>query len=122
MQGKIPSAHPSTVATFERLVPTRPNVAVKKVFGQPAAFVNGNMFMGVFGSQVFIRLSEEEGRSALERPGIRAFEPMAGRPMRGYVVLPEAILRSPSAAQDWVARSLAYSEGLPPKTAKRKSR
>lgn len=122
MHGKIPSAGAAAVAAFERLTPTKPTITTKKVFGQPAAFVNGNMFMGVFGEQVFVRLSEPECRSAVEEDGMKPFEPMAGRAMRGYVVLGSKVLASASAARSWVARSLTFAETLPPKTAKRRGR
>lgn len=122
MHGKIPSPGANAVAAFERLTPTKPTITVKKVFGQPAAFVNGNMFMGVFGEQVFVRLSEVECRSAVETEGLKPFEPMAGRAMRGYVVLNTQILSSAPTARSWIARALNFSETLPPKTAKRKGR
>lgn len=122
MHGTIPPPAPAAVNRFERLTPVRAGVSVKKVFGQPAAFVNGNMFMGVFGSQIFVRLSDEACRAALQEPGVRPFEPMAGRAMRGYVVLPDAILNSDASARRWVSRSLGFAEGLPPKAPKRKPR
>jgi TfoX/Sxy family transcriptional regulator of competence genes len=122
MHGKIPPPMAEAVGAFERLTPTKPTITVKKVFGQPAAFVNGNMFMGVFGAQVFVRLSEPECRSALEKDGLKPFEPMEGRAMRGYVVLNPKILASNPTARSWVARSLTFSEKLPPKTPKRKAR
>jgi TfoX/Sxy family transcriptional regulator of competence genes len=121
MHGKLPSAATEAVAVFERLVPARPNITVRKLFGQPAAFVNGNLFMGVFGEKVFVRLSDEDSRTAEEKYGLEPFEPMAGRPMHGYVVLTTGILESSSEARSWVAKSLAFSERLSTKAPKRKA-
>lgn len=77
--------------------------------------------MGVFGGDVFVRLSEEDCRLARENQGLEPFEPMPGRPMRGYVVLHAEILSSPSTARNWVAKSLAFSERLPGKKPKQKA-
>jgi TfoX/Sxy family transcriptional regulator of competence genes len=113
---KMPKASPAAVERFESLLPSGPEVTVKNMFGQPAAFVAGHMFMGVFGAQVFVRLSEEDLASVAKIPGVRPFEPMPGRPMRAYAVLPEALLLKPGAAAPWVKKSIAYARGLPPKT------
>jgi hypothetical protein len=49
------------------------------------------------------------------------FEPMAGRPMREYVVLPPAWREDePHRVREWVARSLDHAEELPPKQPKKK--
>ena len=37
---------------FRALVPDDPRVAIRPMFGQLAAFVNGNMFFGLFGSDL----------------------------------------------------------------------
>ena len=59
------------------------------MFGQLSAFVNGNMFMGIFGDDVILRLPEAE-RNEVIGAGGGPFEPMAGRPMKEYVMLPTA--------------------------------
>jgi TfoX/Sxy family transcriptional regulator of competence genes len=58
----------------------------RKMFGYPAYFINGNMFVGVFGDKLFLRLSESDIVKITETcKDISAFEPMHGRPMKGYV-------------------------------------
>lgn len=115
MPMKLPKAAGEATALFEAIRPTREGVAVRLVFGQPAAFVAGNMFLGVFGDAVFVRLSEEDRAEAAKTVGAHPFEPMPGRPMREYVVLPAATWSDARAAQRWVDRSLAYAARLPPK-------
>ena len=61
---------------------TRPGVEVKPMFGQLGAFVNGNMFMGLFGGDVGLKLGETEQAELLAKPGAGPFGP-AGRPMGG---------------------------------------
>jgi len=87
------------------------------MFGYPAAFVNGNMFMGLFQDQMIVRLPEGD-RETLNRAGGTAFEPMPGRPMREYAVLPRAILENRKALSSWVSKALAYGRSLPSKASK----
>src|SRR5438477_10797140 len=86
----FPKADEQSRAFFDSLVPDDPRVQARPMFGNRAAFVNGNMFLALFGSQVAVRLSEEDGPELMKKPGAGPFEPMAGRAMAGYVVLPEA--------------------------------
>ena len=116
---KFPHADPQAVARFERLVPTEPDVAVRAMFGHPAAFAAGNLFLGVFGESVFVRLSDEDRPAALRLDGARPFEPMPGRPMREYVVLPPSLAGDRARAGRWVTKALGYARGLGPKAKKR---
>ena len=101
---------------FRSLVPDDPRVEVKPMFGNLGAFVNGNMFMGLFGADVGLKLDEAD-RSALAAEGGGPFGP-AERPMGGYVTLPAGW--SATQAEGWVARALATVGALPPKKAKKK--
>ena len=116
---KLPKPDEVSKKLFHSIVPDHPDVKVRPMFGQLSAFVHGNMFMGIYGSDVFLRLPEED-RSAIERAGGGPFEPMPGRPMKEYIVLPAAWRREPRKLEEWVARSLDWAEGLPPKRPKRK--
>lgn len=116
---KLPTAAAATVKLFEELTPDDPRVAVRKLFGQPAAFVSGNLFFGVFGSDLFVRLSAPDRARAEREHGMRAFAPMAGRPMTEYRVLPAELLEEPAGAAEWVDRSLTWTASLPPKSVQR---
>jgi len=52
------------------------------MFGNISAFVNGNMFAGLFGNDLFVRLSKESRKELLEKQGASLLEPMKGRPMK----------------------------------------
>ena len=119
---KMPRADPTAVARFERLLPSDPDVTVRPMFGQPAAFVSGQMFFGVFGNDVFVRLSAPDREPGKLPKGSRPFEPMPGRPMREYVVVPPAVLDVPGSARPWVDRALAYGRSLGPKPSRRSRR
>ena len=90
------------------------------MFGNLAGFINGNMFAGVFGSWVFVRLSEPDRAELLAAPGAEVFAPMEGRPMKEYVMLPEEWQDDPERARTWVLRSFNWAEGLSPKEPKDK--
>ena len=71
------------------IVPDDPRVELKPMFGNLGAFVNGNMFAGLFGSTVGVRLIDDASRDELAAiDGTGSFGP-AERPMGGYLALPE---------------------------------
>jgi len=88
------------------------------MFGYPAAFVGGNMFMGLHQENLILRLSEQQRSAFLSINGASVFEPMPGRPMREYVVVPEAMVPDSSALRVWTSRALEYAASLPSKKAK----
>ena len=85
----------------------------KLMFGSPAYFVNSSMFTGVFQDDIFIRLSEQD-RSEITASNdeVVPFEPMEGRIMKEYVVLPESMYSKPSQFTNWLNRSYQYASGL----------
>lgn len=114
---KLPKPTQETKDYFASIVPEHPAVSIRPMFGQLSAFVNGNMFMGIFGEDILVRLPEED-RNEVIGAGGRVFEPMPGRPMREYVVLPDAWRNDPKQVLEWVARSLDHADELPPKQPK----
>jgi len=86
------------------------------MFGYPAYFINKNMFAGLFQSSVFIRLSPGQLSGLLKQhPSIAALEPMPGRPMKDYSVIPEALYRNESAFAKVAAEAADYARTLAPK-------
>jgi TfoX/Sxy family transcriptional regulator of competence genes len=108
---------PELIATFVAVVPGPP-VVTRKVFGYPAAFVNGNMFMNLHEDRFVLRLADLDRARFLKIPGATNFEPMPGRPMHGYVVAPPGLAEDRKALALWVARALAFGESLPAKKPK----
>ena len=109
---------PETAGRLAQLV--EPFACQKKpMFGHVAYFVNGGMFTGVFASSIWIRLSEKDRAEFLSLPGARQFEPMAGRPMREYVVVPETVLADRAVVTGWLQRSYDYVSSLPEKKARK---
>src|SRR5437762_11749019 len=87
------------------------------MFGYPALYLGGNMFAGTFQDKVVARLSEQE-RAKATKAGAKPFEPMPGRPMKEYVVIPPADVAKPAALAQWIERASTYAETLPAKEKK----
>ena len=105
------------VQKFFEIVPKDPRVERRKMFGYPAAFVARNLFMGLHQEALILRLSEKDRTSFLRIEGASVFEPMVGRPMREYVVVPPSMLARSRPLADWIRRSLDYTSSIPPKNA-----
>lgn len=116
----MPKPGEAAKAAFTTLVPGRPNVALRPMFGNLAAFVNGNLFAGLFGENLFVRLPAEESIAVKEQGG-RDFEPMPGRAMKGYVIVPKAWRNKPEASTAWIKRALELTAKMPAKAAPAKA-
>jgi TfoX/Sxy family transcriptional regulator of competence genes len=110
----MPKPSDQAKAAFQRIVPPDPAVTTRPMFGNLAAFVNGNMFCGLFGEDLFVRLSEDDN-AKLRRQGGKPFEPMPGRAMSGYVIVPAGWKLKPASAQPWIETALTWSRHLPAK-------
>ncbi len=106
---------PELIAAFERAVPKDPRAKQKAMFGYPAGFVNGNMFAGTYQDKLVVRLPAAQRAELLKLKGTKVFEPMPGRPMREYVVVPPQIVARPATLASWVERAFRYVSDLPPK-------
>jgi len=114
---EIPRPTDDDKAVFSALVPDRPDVVVKPMFGNLGAYVNGNMFMGLFGASIGIKLSEADRDALLAIDGTGPFGPPE-RPMGGYVSLPPGWREPTEETDGWVTRSLEFAAALPPKVPK----
>ena len=114
---EIPKPTDADKAYFRSIVPQDPRVEVKPMFGNLGAFVNGNMFMGLFGPDVGVRLAPADAATLLAVEGAGSFGP-AERPMGGYVSLPPGMRGDPDAAS-WAGRALDHVSAMPLKPAKK---
>jgi TfoX/Sxy family transcriptional regulator of competence genes len=108
---------PELIALFDEVCPSAPGVERRKMFGYPAAFTNGNMFAGLHGNHVVLRLPEKPLGEFMAAGG-KPFEPMPGRPMKGYATAPESLLQDKRALLGWLERSFEETAKLPPKAKK----
>ncbi|MFF1386122.1 TfoX/Sxy family protein [Arthrobacter sp. NPDC058288] len=100
---------------FRLLMGGLPGIDIKPMFGNLGAFVNGNMFAGLYGSTLGLKLADaDRGELMASRETLPFIS--AERPMGGYVGLP--VQGPPEEIEPWLARALAYVAGLPPKAPK----
>ncbi|RXZ73229.1 hypothetical protein [Agromyces albus] len=60
---QIPKPSDAAKERFTSSMPDDPRVVVKPMFGNLGAFVNGNMFAGLFGDRIGVRALDEGVRS-----------------------------------------------------------
>jgi TfoX/Sxy family transcriptional regulator of competence genes len=111
---QVPRPTEADKERFRDLVPNDRNIEIKPMFGNLGAFVNGNMFMGLFGPDIGVKLNQSDENRVREAGG-GSFGP-AERPMGGYVSLPNSATREQ--LDDWISSALTYVASLPPKQRK----
>src|SRR3984893_16647643 len=82
----------SLIDLFDKSVPSSVTVSRRKMFGYPAAFANGNLFIGLHQNDFIMRLSKDDRVRFSAEYGERIFEPMEGGRVREYVRLPQELL------------------------------
>lgn len=88
----------------------------KPMFGAPVYFVHDNMWTGVKGGKMFLRLPEADQRTIQsENDEIQPFEPRPNFFMREYVEIPPSVLSPEDFIRRWLDRSYAFVKSLPPK-------
>ena len=92
----------------------RPGLTEKEMFGGLGFMIDGNMCCGVIEDSMIARVGPEAYDDALAEAHARPFD-FTGREMRGWVYVDHPGLSSDEGLADWVDRSLAFVESLPPK-------
>ena len=105
---------PELVERFNAVLDRYPDLTRRQMFGYPAAFIGGNLATSLFADGWVMRLSDAD-REELLNLGARQFEPMPGRPMTGYSIVPPSIVDDDAALHSWLERTFAYVRSLPPK-------
>ncbi len=93
-----------------------PDVAQRKMFGYPCAWINGNMATGLFAGEWWVRVSEPDRERLLALPGAHPFQVMPGRDMGRYVVMPPDVVADDAGLDGWLATALDFTRTLPPKS------
>jgi len=106
---------PELVSVFESLAPQERGIVYKKMFGYPACFVHGNLFVSLFKQDLLFRLSEADFANFLKLDGAVPFEPMPGRKSKCYAIWTDPLRRDPKVIARWIIRSLEFARSLPAK-------
>ncbi|MGC2295596.1 MAG: TfoX/Sxy family protein [Candidatus Dormiibacterota bacterium] len=115
--GAMPSfekSPPDLVRRFYEIAELLPEARRRQMFGYPTCVVNGNLFVGLHQDRFFLRLAETDRESFIRSFGSSAFEPMPGRPMREYVVVPPELMAG-TEVEEWATRAFEFAYMLPPK-------
>lgn len=120
MATKWEKSSPELIEKFYEVMKHFGHVELRKMFGYPCAFLNGNMCVGLHQQNLAVRLSEKDRETALKKGDGEIFAPMNGRVMKEYVALSPAIIDSPASLKEFVTLAVSYVEELPPKLAKLK--
>lgn len=99
---------------FEAGLVDDPRVERKKMFGTPAAFVNGHLFYGVFTHGIVARVGASRRDELCAEPGIEPFGPMPERPWKEYIHI-DAETWDADAVRNWGMEALEFTAALPPK-------
>ncbi|MCB5290654.1 TfoX/Sxy family protein [Arthrobacter sp. SO3] len=119
----MPKASDADKEYFRSVLPDHPEVVIRPMFGNLGAFVNGNMFAGLFGPTIGVKLSAADKELLDSTERTVPFGP-AERPMGGYTGLPEVWNGEgegdgdKARARAWVEKAFEHVAGLPPKTPK----
>ena len=70
--------------------------------------------VGVYGDDLLVRTDPRLQDMLLAEPGTRPFD-MAGRPMKGWIVVEASMCSEDEDLRRWVSRGVAYASSLPPK-------
>lgn len=88
-----------------------------KMFGGLCWTVRGNMAVGIAKDELMVRMSPEDGESALKRKHTRPMD-FTGKPMRGFLFVAPEGSRTTKMLQSWVDQGVAFASSLPAKKPK----
>lgn len=88
----MPKAGARTVERFDELAETFVARGAKRsqMFGMPVLKAGDKVFAGTFGDAMTFKLGPDDLVQARKQKGVEAFEPMKGRAMKEWVLVPLA--------------------------------
>ncbi|WP_409494805.1 TfoX/Sxy family protein [Amycolatopsis sp. cmx-11-12] len=112
---------PEMIDLFDEVLPPDPHVARQKMFGFPAAFVNGNMFAWIHQNHITVRLPQKDREELVAEEKATPVDP-TGKRMREYVSLGDKPVVDQDEVVELVHQAFAYVSSLPPKVKKPKKK
>ena len=92
----------------------RKGVAEKKMFGGIGFLVNGNMCVGIHGSELIVRIRPETTDAVLKQANTRRFD-LTGCPMQGWILVKPAGLMTAAQLGKWIDVATKFVAALPAK-------
>lgn len=117
---KLVKPSPGLIVEFKAVVAQlhRAGAEPRKMFGYDAAFVNGNMAVGLWQNTCVVKVSERDAQRLLASGQAIPFAPMKGRVMTGWIELSEELAHDPEELLAWAERAVVHVATLPPKQRK----
>jgi TfoX/Sxy family transcriptional regulator of competence genes len=109
------------------LLSDSPGFEEKRMFGGVCFMLNGKMCMGVIKDEMMVRFDPALEETLYELPGCTPMN-FTGRPMKGYALISQEVLRSRKDLQKWIEICLSFNaallrnEGASKKAAKKTSK
>ncbi|HET9931181.1 MAG TPA: TfoX/Sxy family protein, partial [Polyangiaceae bacterium] len=106
------------ILEFKAVVAQLPRAEPRKMFGYDAAFVNGNMAVGLWQDTCVLKLSAQHQAELLQAGHAKPFAPAKGRAMSAWLELSAELAHDPEELLVWSRRAIEYTATLPPKVPK----
>jgi TfoX/Sxy family transcriptional regulator of competence genes len=106
-------------ARIRALLADRKGITEKKMFGGIAFLLGGRMCCGVLDSDLVARVSAEDQPALLRKPQVRPMD-FTGRPLKGFLYVGPAAIRTAVSLGAWIERCVAFARSLPAKPAKKR--
>lgn len=118
----MPKSPPELVERFAMVLERFPELERRQMFGYAAAFAAaGHMVTGLHGASWVVRLGDPD-QELLRAEGGTDFEPMPGRPMKGFLRLPDALVADDEVLATWISRAQVHVATLPPRKPRSRKR
>lgn len=101
-------------ARIRKIVSTWEHTDDRKMFGGVCHLMRGNMFCGVHGDFLILRLGEENAVNASGYAFVKPFD-ITGRPMKGWVMVGMEGFPGDEELKGWLELARDFVKTLPPK-------
>lgn len=104
----------SLASRIRQTVNDRRGFTEKKMFGGIGFLLYGNMCVGVWQTSLIVRLGPEQADAARRQPNVVEFD-VAGRPLKGWVMVEAEGVETDEQLSEWIERAVEFVETLPKK-------
>ncbi|MBX7109912.1 MAG: TfoX/Sxy family protein [Chitinophagales bacterium] len=85
-----------------------PNIVEKEMMGGLTFMVNDKMCIGIIKDDMMCRIAPEMQDTVIEKTGCRIMD-FTGRPMKGYVMVDDSIMKTKKKFDYWINLSLEFN-------------
>jgi TfoX/Sxy family transcriptional regulator of competence genes len=101
-------------ARIRALISKNKNLEEKKMFGGVGFLINGNLACGVNKNDMILRVAPDQ-YDALSRSAYTRVFDLSGKPMKGWLVVEPAGMKSEAQLKAWVSKGIVFAKTLPAK-------